>query len=37
MLSILDQVSIQGTESMKRVVSISDKLKKEIKKEGTAS
>ncbi len=30
LISILEQVSIQGTESMKHVVSISNKLKKAI-------
>ena len=30
MISILEQVSIQGTEMMKHVVSISNKLKKSL-------
>ncbi len=33
LISILEQVSIQGTETMKKVFTISNKLKKSIEKE----
>lgn len=33
LISILEQVSIQGTETMKKVTAISDKLRKAIEKE----
>ncbi len=37
LLSILEQVGIQGTEAMRKVADISDKLKKAAEKESATS